>query len=69
MYELAIETLDMYFDTQRSETLKNLPDPNELVEILREKGADNPEKRVEAIEFAFGNKKIPIKKDGDNEVY
>lgn len=54
-YELAIETLDMYFPTPRAVTLEHLPDdPQELVDYLKGKGADKPEERVQAIEFAFG---------------
>jgi len=52
-YELAIETLDLYFETPRKETLSKLPYGEELVELLKSKGLDDAKERADAIEFAF----------------
>jgi hypothetical protein len=56
-FELANDTLDLYFDTTRAETLKHLPPPHELVLLLQKKGADHPEDRVQAIEYIYGDTK------------
>ncbi len=52
-YDLAIETLDLYFDTQRKETLQNIPYGEELIELLNSKGVEDAKERAEAIEFAY----------------
>lgn len=50
-YDLAIDTLTFYFDFPIKKAIKNLPDPETLVHILSEKGADHPAERVSAVEW------------------
>jgi hypothetical protein len=66
-YELAIDTLNFYFDEPIKEAVKHLPEPSLLANILREKGADNPEERAQAVDFYFGSKTVLVKKYAKEE--
>jgi hypothetical protein len=49
-YILAIETLEIYFDTPLKTTLKNMPDWEGIIKILTDKGANMIPERTAAVE-------------------
>ena len=49
-YTLAIETLEIYFDTPLKTTLKNMPDWEGIIKVLTDKEADMIPERTAAVE-------------------
>lgn len=52
-YELAVETLDLFFDISKAKLLP-LSDGYTIADQLKKKGADRIDERVQALDFAFG---------------